>query len=77
MLYEGVLLRCAFICTCVFPLMYLRAIEASQQPLVSGAAIVYFTNLSQSVEVGVHGEVVGLAEACDNDLVMQMTLFVH
>lgn len=77
MLYECVFLHFVLICTCVFTMMYLRAVEAGQQPLVSGAAIVYFTNLSQSVEVGVHSEVVGLAEACNNDLVLQVTLFVH
>lgn len=61
----------------VCTVMYLRAVEARQQPLVSGAAVVHFSNLSQSVEVGVHSEVVGLAEARNNDLIMQVTLFVH
>lgn len=56
---------------------YLRAVEARQQPLVSGAAVVYFSDLSQAVEVGVHCEVVGLAEARNNDLIMQVTVFVH
>lgn len=56
---------------------YLRAVEARQQPLVSGAAVVYLSDLSQSMEVGVHSEVVGLAEARNNDLIVQVTLFVH
>ncbi|KAA8593729.1 hypothetical protein FQN60_004563, partial [Etheostoma spectabile] len=34
-------------------------------------------DIIQSVEMGVHSEVVGLAEACDNDFIMQVTLFVH
>lgn len=56
---------------------YLRSVEARQQPLVRGAAVVYLSDLSQAVEVGAHGEVVGPAEARDHDLVVQVTLFVH
>lgn len=57
--------------------MYLRAIEARQQLLVSGAAVVHFSYLSQPVEMGVYGEVVGFAEARNDDLIMQVTLFIH
>ena len=57
--------------------MYLRAVETGQQPLMSRTAVVYFSDLSQAVEVSAHGEVVSLAEARDDNLVMQVTLFVH
>lgn len=57
--------------------MYLGAIEARQQLLVSGAAVVHFPDLGQPVEMGVDGEVVGLAEARHDDLIMQVTLFIH
>lgn len=56
---------------------YLGAVEARQQPLVGSAAVVNFSNLGQSVEVHVHSEVVGSAQAPDDDLVMQVTLAVH
>lgn len=56
---------------------YLGAVEARQQPLVGSAAVVNFSNLGQPVEVHVHGEVVGSAQAPDDDLVMQVTLAVH
>lgn len=56
---------------------YLRAVEARQQLLVGGAAVVHLSDLSQPVEVGVYGEVVGLAEARNDDLIMQVTLFIH
>lgn len=44
---------------------------------MSGAAVVYLSDLSQPVEVGVHGEVIGLAEARHNDLIMKVTMFIH
>lgn len=56
---------------------YLGAVEARQQPLVGGAAVVNFPDLGQPVEVHVHGEVVGSAQAPDDDLVMQVALAVH
>lgn len=56
---------------------YLRAVEARQQPLVGGAAVVHLSDLGQAVEVSVHRDVIALAEARDDDLIMQVTLFVH
>lgn len=84
-MFERVFRLNVYCCACAYvrrfvrvcTVTYLRAVEARQQPLVSGAAVVYLSDLSQSVEVGVHSEVVGLAEARNNDLIMQVTLFVH
>lgn len=56
---------------------YLRAVEAHQQPLVGGAAVIHLSDLGQAVEVSVHGDVIGLAETRHDDLVMQVTLFIH
>lgn len=42
-----------------------------------GAAVVHLSNLGVPVEVRVHGEVVGLAEACNDDLIVEVTLLVH
>lgn len=56
---------------------YLGAVEARQQPLVGGAAVVDFSDLGQAVKVHVHSEVVGPAEARDDDLIVQVTLTVH
>lgn len=61
----------------MYTLMYLGAVEAGQEPLVRGPAVVYLSDLGQSVKVGVHGEVIGLTEACDDYLIMQVALFVH
>lgn len=58
-------------------LQYLRAVEAGQQPLVRGRAVVQLPDLGEPVEVGVHGEVVRPAEARHHDLVVQVTLLVH
>lgn len=44
---------------------------------MGGAAVVQLSDLSEAVEVGVHSEVVGLAEARHDDLVVKVTLLVH
>lgn len=60
-------------CTCT----YLGAVEARQQPLVGDAAVVHLSNLGQAVKVSIHADVIVLAEARHDDLIMQVTLFVH
>lgn len=42
-----------------------------------GGGVVHLADLGQSVQVSVDGGIFALAEAVDDDLVMQMTLFVH
>lgn len=42
-----------------------------------GVAVVQLSDFGQPVEVRVHREVLALAEARDDDLVMEVTLFVH
>lgn len=56
---------------------HLGAVEARQQPLVGGAAVINFSDLGQPVQMHVHGEVVGSAQTPDDNLVMQVTLAVH
>lgn len=49
---------------------YLGAVEACQQPLVGGAAVVNFSDLGQPVQMHVYGEVVRSAQTPNDDLVM-------
>lgn len=44
---------------------------------MGGAVVVNFSNLGQPMEVHVDSEVIGSAQAPDDDLVMQVTLAVH
>lgn len=56
---------------------YLGAKETCQQPLVWRAAVLQISNLSQSMEVGVHCAVIGLTETCNYYFIVQMALFVY